>query len=54
MTQKFLEKYFLSPKIAKLSIDISFFSHLNNETLNDNWEHFKDLFKRCLHHVFPT
>ncbi|KAK5795404.1 hypothetical protein PVK06_036668 [Gossypium arboreum] len=53
MTEKFLLKYFLSAKMAKLRNDISSFVQMDLETLYDAWERYKDLLRRCPHHGLP-
>ncbi|KAK5811220.1 hypothetical protein PVK06_026544 [Gossypium arboreum] len=53
MTEKFLLKYFLSAKTAKLRNDISSFVQMDLETLYDVWERYKDLLRRCPHHGLP-
>ena len=50
MTEKFLLKYFLPAKTAKLRNDISSFVQMDLETLYDAWERYKDLLRRCPHH----
>ncbi|KAA3483828.1 Transposon Ty3-I Gag-Pol polyprotein [Gossypium australe] len=53
MTEKFLLKYFLPAKTAKLRNNISSFVQMDLETLYDAWERYKDLLRRCPHHGLP-
>ncbi|KAK5794258.1 hypothetical protein PVK06_035476 [Gossypium arboreum] len=53
MTEKFLLKYFLPAKTAKLRNDISSFVQMDLETLYDACERHKDLLRRCPHHGLP-
>ena len=54
MTEKFLLKYFLLAKTAKLRNDISSFVQMDLETLYNAWERYKDLLRRCPHHRLPS
>ena len=50
LAQKFLAKYFPPAKIAKLRNDITSFSQFENESLNEAWERYTELLRRCPHH----
>ncbi|XP_030963798.1 uncharacterized protein LOC115984958 [Quercus lobata] len=50
LAQKFLAKYFPPAKIAKLRNDITTFIQFEGESLNEAWERYKDLLRRCPHH----
>ncbi|XP_062117695.1 uncharacterized protein LOC133831427 [Humulus lupulus] len=47
---KFLSKFFTPAKAAKLRGEINNFYQLDNESLYEAWERFKDLIRRCPHH----
>ncbi|XP_062109879.1 uncharacterized protein LOC133821751 [Humulus lupulus] len=47
---KFLSKFFPPAKAAKLRGEINNFYQLDNESLYEAWERFKDLIRRCPHH----
>ncbi|XP_062089006.1 uncharacterized protein LOC133795570 [Humulus lupulus] len=47
---KFLSKFFLPAKAAKLRGEINNFYQLDNEALYEAWERFKDLIRKCPHH----
>lgn len=46
-------KYFPSTKNAKLRNEITSFHQLEDESLYEAWERFKDLLRRCPHHGIP-
>ena len=46
-------KYFPPTKNAKLRNEITFFHQLEDESLYEGWERFKELLKRCPHHGIP-
>lgn len=50
LPQKFLTKYFLPAKVAKLRYEIIIFTQWDNEILYEVLEHFKDLLTKCPHH----
>ena len=50
---KLLVKYFPPTKNAKLRNEITFFHQLEDESLCDAWERFKELHRRCPHHGIP-
>ncbi|XP_062114643.1 uncharacterized protein LOC133825757 [Humulus lupulus] len=47
---KFLSKFFPPAKAAKLRGEINNFSQLDNESLYEAWERFKELIRKCPHH----
>ncbi|KAH9781899.1 hypothetical protein KPL71_008667 [Citrus sinensis] len=51
LADKFLMKYFIPTKNAKLRNEITFFHQLEDESLYEAWERFKDLLRRCPHHA---
>ncbi|KAF7833226.1 uncharacterized protein G2W53_015559 [Senna tora] len=53
LAQQFLTKYFPPGKTAKMRNDITSFVLLNNESLYEAWERFKDLLRKCPHHGLP-
>ena len=53
LAQKFLAKFFLPAKTARLRNDITSFTQLDSESLYETWERFKDLLRRCPHHGIP-
>nr|XP_023870464.1 uncharacterized protein LOC111983048 [Quercus suber] len=54
LAQKFLAKYFLPAKTAKLRNDITTFIQFEGESLYESWERYKDLLRRCPHHDLPA
>ena len=50
LTTAFLSKYFPPSKTAQLRGQIANFGQMDNESLYDAWEHFKDLIRICPHH----
>ena len=50
LTDKFLMKYFPPTKNAKLRNEITYFYQLEDESLYEAWERFKELLRRCPHH----
>ncbi|XP_015382752.1 uncharacterized protein LOC107175648 [Citrus sinensis] len=53
LADKFLMKYFLPTKNAKLHNEITSFHQLEDENLYEAWEIFKELLRRCPHHGIP-
>ncbi|KAF7815005.1 uncharacterized protein G2W53_028974 [Senna tora] len=53
LTQQFLTKYFPPGKTAKMRNDITSFVLLDNESLYEAWERFKELLRKCPHHGLP-
>ncbi|KAF7841888.1 uncharacterized protein G2W53_004186 [Senna tora] len=53
LAQQFLTKYFPPGKTAKMRNDITSFVLLDNESLYEAWERFKDLLRKCPHHGLP-
>ncbi|KAF7834764.1 uncharacterized protein G2W53_009623 [Senna tora] len=53
LAQQFLTKYFPPGKTAKMRNDITSFVLLDNESLYEAWERFKELLKKCPHHGLP-
>ncbi|XP_052299243.1 uncharacterized protein LOC127902982 [Citrus sinensis] len=53
LADKFLLKYFLPTKNTKLRNEITSFHQLENESLCDAWEKFKELLRKCPHHGIP-
>ncbi|KAF7839500.1 uncharacterized protein G2W53_007982 [Senna tora] len=51
--QQFLTKYFPPGKTAKMRNDITSFVLLDNESLYEAWERFKELLRKCPHHGLP-
>ncbi|XP_038973113.1 uncharacterized protein LOC120105094 [Phoenix dactylifera] len=54
LSQAFLSKYFPPGKTAKLRNDITSFAQFDGESLYEAWERFKDLQRKCPHHVRIT
>ncbi|KAH9723366.1 hypothetical protein KPL70_007095 [Citrus sinensis] len=50
LADKFLLKYFPPTKNAKLRNEIASFHQLEDESLYDAWERFKELLRKCPHH----
>ncbi|KAH9801229.1 hypothetical protein KPL71_000949 [Citrus sinensis] len=50
LADKFLLKYFPPTKNAKLRNEITSFHQLEDESLCDAWERFKELLRKCHHH----
>ena len=50
LMQKFLTKFFPPAKIAHLVQEINTFRQLEGENLDEAWERFHELLRRCLHH----
>ena len=53
LADKFLMKYFPSIKNTKLRNEITSFHQLEDESLYEAWERFKELLRRCPHHGIP-
>ncbi|KAG8491357.1 hypothetical protein CXB51_014478 [Gossypium anomalum] len=53
LTERFLVKYFLPSKIAKLRNGITTFQKMDDESLYKAWERFKELLRKCPHHGIP-
>ncbi|KAF7808222.1 uncharacterized protein G2W53_034965 [Senna tora] len=53
LAQQFLTKYFPLGKTAKMRNDITSFVLLDNESLYEAWERFKELLRKCPHHGLP-
>ena len=53
LADKFLMKYFPPTKNSKLQNEITFFHQLEDESLYEAWERFKELLKRCSLHGIP-
>ncbi|KAH9792490.1 hypothetical protein KPL71_004147 [Citrus sinensis] len=53
LADKFLMKYFPPTKNAKLQNEITSFHQLEDTSLYDAWERFKELLRRCPHHAIP-
>ncbi|KAH9704245.1 hypothetical protein KPL70_011377 [Citrus sinensis] len=51
LADKFLLKYFPPTKNAKLRNEITSFHQLEDESLCDAWERFKELLRKCPHHA---
>ena len=52
-TERFLVKYFPPSKNAKLQHEINTFQQLDDESLYDACERFKELLRKCPHHGIP-
>ena len=46
-------KYFPPSKNAKLRNEITIFQQLDDESLYEAWERFKELLRKCPHHGIP-
>ena len=53
LADKFLMKYFPLTKNAKLQNEITSFHQLEDDSLYEVWERFKELLRRCPHHGIP-
>ncbi|XP_062075610.1 uncharacterized protein LOC133779698 [Humulus lupulus] len=53
LAERFLMKYFPPTKNAKLRNEITSFQQLDEESLYEAWERFKELLRKCLHHGIP-
>ncbi|KAA3473721.1 retroelement pol polyprotein-like [Gossypium australe] len=53
LAERFLVKYFLPSKNAKLRNEITAFHHMDDESLYEAWERFKELLQKCPHHGIP-
>ena len=53
LVDKFLKKYFPPTKNTKLRNEITSFHQLEDESLYEAWERFKELLRRCPHHGIP-
>nr|GEV46459.1 reverse transcriptase domain-containing protein [Tanacetum cinerariifolium] len=52
LVSKFINQFFPPSKTTYLRNEIINFLQKHNETFNEAWEHFKDLFRQCPHHGF--
>nr|GEV88991.1 reverse transcriptase domain-containing protein [Tanacetum cinerariifolium] len=52
LVSKFINQFFPPSKTTYLRNEIINFLQKPNETLNEAWEHFKDLLRQCPHHNF--
>ncbi|XP_062102932.1 uncharacterized protein LOC133813918 [Humulus lupulus] len=53
LAKRFLMKYFPPTKNAKLHNEITSFQQLEEESLYEAWERFKELLRKCPHHGIP-
>ncbi|XP_062094553.1 uncharacterized protein LOC133800570 [Humulus lupulus] len=53
VAEKFLMKYFPPTKNAKFQNEIISFQQLEDESICDAWERFKELLRKCPHHGIP-
>ena len=53
LTKKFLLKYFPPSKVVKFRNAITSFVQVENKSVYDTWERFKDLLRKCLYHGIP-
>ncbi|XP_062104771.1 uncharacterized protein LOC133816126 [Humulus lupulus] len=53
LVERFLMKYFPPTKNAKLRNEITSFQQLDEESLYEAWERFKDLLRKCPRHGIP-
>ncbi|KAJ4706582.1 DNA-directed DNA polymerase [Melia azedarach] len=53
LAEKFLIKYFPPTKNAKLRNKITAFQQVDEESLYEAWEHFKELLRKCPHNGIP-
>ena len=53
LVERFLVKYFSLSKNAKLRNEITTFQQLDDESLYEAWERFKELLRKCPHHGIP-
>ncbi|XP_062085645.1 uncharacterized protein LOC133791745 [Humulus lupulus] len=53
LAEWFLMKYFPPTKNAKLRNEITSFQQLDEESLYEAWERFKELLRKCPHHGIP-
>ncbi|XP_062089712.1 uncharacterized protein LOC133796256 [Humulus lupulus] len=53
LVERFLMKYFPPTKNAKLRNEITSFQQLDEESLYEAWERFKELLHKCPHHGIP-
>ncbi|XP_062075621.1 uncharacterized protein LOC133779716 [Humulus lupulus] len=53
LAERFLMKYFPPTKNAKLRNEITSFQQLDEESLYEAWERFKELLRKCPHHGIP-
>ncbi|XP_062104022.1 uncharacterized protein LOC133815169 [Humulus lupulus] len=53
LAERFLMKYFSPTKNAKLRNEITSFQQLDEESLYEAWERFKELLRKCPHHGIP-
>ncbi|NAW23538.1 hypothetical protein FGF82_23740, partial [Salmonella sp. gx-f9] len=47
-------KYFPPNKNAKLRNEITTFQQMDDESLYEAWERYKELLRKCPHHGIPT
>nr|GFC55940.1 reverse transcriptase domain-containing protein [Tanacetum cinerariifolium] len=52
LVSKFINQFFPPSKTTYLRNEITNFLQKSNETFNEVWERFKDLFRQCPHHGF--
>nr|GEY40565.1 reverse transcriptase domain-containing protein [Tanacetum cinerariifolium] len=52
LVSKFINQFFPPSKTTYLRNEITNFLQKPNETFNEAWERFKDLLRKCPHHVF--
>ena len=53
MAEKFLIKYFPPTKNARMRNEITSFRQIDDESLFEAWERFKELLRKCRHHWIP-
>ncbi|XP_062103882.1 uncharacterized protein LOC133815002 [Humulus lupulus] len=53
LAKRFLMKYFPPTKNSKLRNEITSFQQLDEESLYEAWERFKELLRKCPHHGIP-
>ncbi|KAJ4705116.1 Retrotransposon gag protein [Melia azedarach] len=53
LAENFLMKYFPPTKNAKLRNEITAFQQVDEESLYEAWERFKELLRKCPHHGIP-
>ncbi|PKI58885.1 hypothetical protein CRG98_020724 [Punica granatum] len=53
LSSKFLRRFFLPAKTARLRNEITNFTKFNGESLNEAWERFKEAIRKCPYHRLP-
>ena len=53
MSNKFLRRFFLPARTARLRNEITNFAKFHGESLYEGWERYKEAIRKCPHHGLP-